>query len=100
MKSTHFSMTHEGKFTWVSHNCQEVTGWAAEEIIGRSFTEFIMPEELPAMVENRKRRSPGRTIEYFTYMILKDGTPCRAVVKALDTPENTVGCVTVLDDMP
>lgn len=98
MKTTYFSMSHEGLFTWVSRECEQVSGWKPDEVIGHAFTEFILPEELPVMLANRKNRASGRTIEYFTYIIQKDGVPCRAVVRALDTPENTVGSVTVLQN--
>lgn len=98
MKTAFFSLTHEGIFTWVSKDCNLVNGFVPSELIGHPFIEFVAPEELFDMLINRKNRTTGRTAEYFTYILTKDGARKRAVLKVLDTPENTVGNVTVLDE--
>ena len=42
-----FSMAADGRITYMSESVQRITGWAADEVVGRSFTELVPPEELP-----------------------------------------------------
>ena len=69
MKTAFFSLDHAGVFTWVSDNVEGVSGWPKQEMIARSFTEFMLQEDLPIIMESRKRREPGRVAEYFTHIL-------------------------------
>jgi PAS domain S-box-containing protein len=42
-----FSLSADGRITYMSESVERITGCAADDVIGRSFTELVPPEELP-----------------------------------------------------
>jgi PAS domain S-box-containing protein len=88
-----YTVNHGGYVTWIAMNVHDVFGWKQDEVIGRHFFDFIPAEDHAQVLENRKHRDPGRTDEYFTHIIAKDGKKMPVRIKVLQTPENTVGYI-------
>lgn len=44
-------VSQEGIYTYVGENIQEVLGFTPQQVEGRSFTEFIHPDDLPSLLE-------------------------------------------------
>jgi len=40
-----YSLSNDGRFSYISPNCTEVLGYGTEEIIGRPFAAFVHPED-------------------------------------------------------
>ncbi len=54
-----FAVDAEGRFTYISPVIQKVGGLSPAEVLGRSFTEFIHPEDLPQLLESFGRTLSG-----------------------------------------
>ena len=88
-----YTVNHEGVVTWISKSVFEIMGWLPEEVIGKHFFFFIPPDHHEDMVQRRLNRQSGITDEYFTEVLRKDGNREPVRIKALQTPENTVGMI-------
>lgn len=63
------AMDMSGVMTFISPAAETITGRPPQDLMGRSVTDFIAPEDLPAVQENFRalvqgRRQPGSPIEY------------------------------------
>jgi two-component system, cell cycle sensor histidine kinase and response regulator CckA len=47
-----FAVTKDGAVSYISPVIESVAGYNPSEVIGRSFTEFIFPEDLPSVLRN------------------------------------------------
>ena len=47
-----WSTDAEGRFTFLSETCERVTGFRADELIGRHFSETVHPDSLPDLLRN------------------------------------------------
>lgn len=71
------------KIIFVNDAIVEITGMPREELIGRSFLEFIAPEFLPDVIDKMKRREKGEPVEdYETEIIIKGGERKKVIVRA------------------
>src|SRR4029079_13741359 len=59
----------KGAVTYVSPSIQRNTGYSEDEIVGRFFTDFIHPEDLPRVMESFHKTLSGG-IEPLEYRIL------------------------------
>ena len=50
-----FAVDAEGVFTYCSPSVESLLGYATDEIIGRSFVEFMHPDDLPALLTSFER---------------------------------------------
>ncbi|MFN8183196.1 MAG: PAS domain S-box protein [Candidatus Nanopelagicales bacterium] len=77
---------------WISESVQGVLGWPAEDLIGRSFREFIHPDDLPLVAEAHKRLNAGEPARMVVRMHTASGVDRRlnALVRPLLDEEGTV----------
>lgn len=63
-------------FKYVNSRLAEIGGYAVEDILGRPFTDYIWPDELPKVAERYRKRIAGEPVPsvYETVLIRKDGT--------------------------
>jgi PAS domain S-box-containing protein len=54
-----FEFDTSGRMTYISSGMQEVSGYSPSEMIGRPFTQFVYPEDLPAVTERIQERPFG-----------------------------------------
>jgi two-component system cell cycle sensor histidine kinase/response regulator CckA len=68
-----FSLDMEGHFTYISPVVERITLYKSEEIIGRSFSDFVHPDDLTELQQSRERLLAGieETSEF--RLIDKDG---------------------------
>lgn len=38
-----------GRITWISESVTSVLGWVPDDLVGRPFSEFVHPEDLPTV---------------------------------------------------
>lgn len=63
-------------FKYVNSRLAEIGGYAMKDILGRPFTDYIWPDELPKVAERYRKRIAGEPVPsvYETVLIRKDGT--------------------------
>ena len=54
-----YSLDENGQVTYVSPVVKDIGGYEPSEVIGRSFTEFIHPDDLPSLIESYKKAVSG-----------------------------------------
>ena len=64
-----FTLDTEGRFTFISPVIERLSVYKTDEIIGRNFTEFVYPDDLPGLVESLNRTMHGK-IESFEFRTL------------------------------
>ncbi|MBU1941002.1 MAG: PAS domain S-box protein [Candidatus Thermoplasmatota archaeon] len=64
------------RITFMGASCYPITGYTPEEVIGRSFTEFVPKKELPKYFMRIKDLVVGKNVNDFeTYILHKNGYP-------------------------
>ncbi len=69
-----FSVDNEGYFTYASPVAEQIWGYKIDEIVGRHFADFVVPEDLPGLAESFKKTLNGQIEPSEFRMINKDGT--------------------------
>jgi PAS domain S-box-containing protein len=64
-----FAIDAEGRYTSLNHAFESVTGWKAQEWIGRAFTDLIDPVSIDAAVERFRASRSGAQDGYSEYRI-------------------------------
>ncbi len=85
----------DGRYIDVNEEYVKLTGYKKEEIIGRHFTEFVVEEDRPLVVEyNRKRmRNEGAPSHYEYRLKRKDGKVRDIEIKIIKLPgDKTLAC--------
>jgi len=54
-----YSLDKDGRITYVSPVVKQIGGYSPSEVIGRSFTEFIHPDDLAPLIESFQRTVSG-----------------------------------------
>jgi PAS domain S-box-containing protein len=64
------------KFKYANSRLAEIGGYAVEDILGKPFTDYIWPDELPKVAERYRKRIAGEPVPsvYETMLRRKDGT--------------------------
>ncbi|HXF06809.1 MAG TPA: PAS domain S-box protein, partial [Blastocatellia bacterium] len=55
------SLDPEGRISYVNPSVRAIAGYTPEEVIGRHFTDFVYPEDIPKVEEILNRRRRGDT---------------------------------------
>ena len=69
-----FVVDMAGNLTFVNSVIEHITGYHPAEVVGRPFTEFIFPEDLPTLLDSFERTKAGRLEPLEYRVIAKDGT--------------------------
>lgn len=68
-----FTLDTQGRFTFISPVIERISAYKTDDIIGRNFTDFVYPDDLPGLVESLNRTMRGE-IEPFEFRTLdRDG---------------------------
>jgi PAS domain S-box-containing protein len=59
-----FTLNAEGKFIYISPAIEKYTGFTAEQVIGKSFIDFIFPDDLPGLMASFQRSLNGQMEPY------------------------------------
>ena len=79
-----YSMDLEGNFLSVNRAVESMTGYEAEEVIGKSFALLVVPEELGRTLESFEKAKKGEPQNFETAIFHKDGR--RIWVNITNTP--------------
>ena len=52
----------EGRFTYLNHAAEKLTGYARDELIGESFAKVVAPESLALVTEQVRRKREGEQV--------------------------------------
>lgn len=85
-----YAMDRDGVLTAVNAAGREITGYASEELIGRSYENFIDPETIPAVREQFDRAVQGAAATYESTIITGDGSAMETVGTFLPIIVDTV----------
>lgn len=87
-----FTMSLDGRFTFINRALETNSDWAREDWLGEHFSRFIHPDDMPMVVERMKRIAGGevlasnevrivmksgeiREFEYTTSILMRHGEP-------------------------
>ena len=96
-----YAIDTNGVLTYISPAMESFTGYRPEEVIGKSFSEFLSPDELASALENFQKTLAG-TAEAHEYRILTKSGEKRWVCvssRAIIENDNVVGVQGVLSDI-
>jgi PAS domain S-box-containing protein len=92
----------EGRTTFVNGQVSRMTGYTAEELLGRSATEFVAEASHALLREKLARRREGISEQYELEFRRKDGAPLWAILEAAPVIEpdgRHVGSFAMLTDV-
>ena len=97
----HFSMDKKGVFTYVSENIEQFAHYKTADIIGRSFKNFIFPEDLSWVDENITRILGGAVCNFECRAIRKDTSIniIKASVRPLWVDGSIIGMAGILTNI-
>ncbi|WP_341738963.1 PAS domain S-box protein [Microcoleus sp. CAWBG640] len=85
-----WSVDIQGLLTFVNAAAERIYGYEPPEMIGRSFTEFLLPEHKPLQIQifeqlldNTSVQPPAPNYAYETVHLRKDGTPVHLRVNSI-----------------
>ena len=96
-----YTVDPQGVLTYASPIIEKITGYSAEEVIGRHFSHFIHPDDLPDLVTSFQRSMEG-LIEPFEFRIVhKAGNVCyvRTSSRLLLRDDQKLGLIGVVTDI-
>ncbi|MCH8814950.1 MAG: PAS domain S-box protein [Chloroflexi bacterium] len=68
-----FEVDRYSKITYISPSVRELTGYEPSDGIGRYFTEFVHPEDVPATLEAFRMAGTGNRVPHQTRLLTKSG---------------------------
>jgi two-component system, sensor histidine kinase and response regulator len=79
-----WSLDVEGRFTFVNAAVKQIHGYEPEEMIGRSFSDFLPQEQIAQDLEIFERLVKGESIfQYESTHLAKDGKPIKLMFTAI-----------------
>ncbi len=68
-----YTLDHNAAITYISPNIANISGYSPSEVIGRPFTDFVHPDDLPGRTENFQRVFYGEDLVTEYRLLLKSG---------------------------
>jgi len=68
-----YALDENAMVTYVSPNIESITGYAPTEVLGKQFTEFVHPEDLPGRLEEFRRSLSGANEPHEYRYVTKSG---------------------------
>jgi PAS domain S-box-containing protein len=68
-----YTVDAEGRFTYISHRVKSISGYKPSELLGRPFSDFIHPEDLPVLLEVWRGRRKGGPAPVECRIVMKNG---------------------------
>lgn len=89
-----------GQIEFVNPAYASMLGYSPDQLIGKKPKEFSPPEDRPAMEEQFKLRSQGKTTTYETRLLRADGSQAPVVITAMPRSAETIsGAIAVVTDL-
>ena len=68
-----FQSVPDGQMQWLSPSVADVLGWSPEELVGKNFTDFVNPDDLPAAQKALKSARTNTAYNYQARFLTKGG---------------------------
>ena len=95
-----YTTDDKGVVTYVSPNIEEIAGYHPDEIIGRHFTEFIHPDDLPERMNHFQKALNGDSVATeYRYVTKKGVLWVRTKAKPLTKNDRVIGISGTLIDI-
>lgn len=96
-----YAQDENGVLTYISPVIETIGGYRPEEVVGRSFSEFIHPEDLPALLESFYRTMAGHLEPSEFRAIAKSGEVCwvRSSSRPIYKGDRVMGLRGILTDI-
>jgi PAS domain S-box-containing protein len=65
-----FTLDLEGKFTYLNSECEKIAQYSIHELIGRPFTDVLVPEYIESTINNFQRGLSGKKIPVYEIELL------------------------------
>jgi PAS domain S-box-containing protein len=69
-----FNLDNQGRFTYISPAIERISAYSAEELVGKSFTLFIHPDDLQGLLTTYERTLSGELEPHEFRVLDKDGS--------------------------
>lgn len=97
------SMVVEGRWIieYANPALAHMLGVPVSEIVGRSIEDFLHPDDIPRLLESRKKRLEGLTTSYEVRFLRKDGSALPALITGVPriVDNRPVGGIMVITDL-
>jgi PAS domain S-box-containing protein len=98
-----WSADAQGCYTFVNGAVKQIYGYAPEEMLGRSFADFVLAEQLTKDLEIFQQLLQGASVfQYETTHLAKDGRPIQLMFNAIalrDTEGRVIGTTGTASDI-
>ncbi len=96
-----YTLDPGGNVTYISPTIEQMSKYRVEEILGRNFTEFIHPEDLPGIIESYNRTMTGIFEPYEFRIMDKDGSLhyVRTSSRLVMDGDQVIGLTALMTDM-
>jgi len=98
-----WSVDAQGRYTFVNSAVKQIYGYEPQDMLGRSFAEFTLPEQIGKDLEVFERLIQGESVfQYETTHLAKDGKPIQLMFNAIalrDSQGNIVGTTGTASDI-
>jgi len=69
-----FRASNQGITEWISPSVEAFTGWKPDDLIGRDFTSFVHPDDVPNLRRGQEKYLAGRSARYNLRVLCADGS--------------------------
>ena len=96
-----FGVDLDGQISYISPVITSLSGYHPDEVIGRSFTEFIYPEDLPALAKSFEHTLAGQLQPSEYRIMTKSGDLCwvRSSSRPIQDDNKTIGLQGLITDI-
>jgi two-component system, cell cycle sensor histidine kinase and response regulator CckA len=96
-----FSLDAEGRFSYVSPIIESITGYTVSEVVGRPFTSFVHPEDLPSLQKSFANTAAGIEAPFEFRVFSKTGKVlwCRSSSRRVLSGDRVVGITGIVQDI-
>jgi PAS domain S-box-containing protein len=96
-----FSLDAEGRFSYVSPIIENISGYTVSEVVGKTFTSFVHPEDLQALVSSFANTAAGIEAPFEFRVFSKNGNVlwCRSSSRRVLSGDRVVGITGIVQDI-
>jgi two-component system cell cycle sensor histidine kinase/response regulator CckA len=96
-----FSLDAEGRFSYVSPIIESISGYTVPEVVGRPFTSFVHPDDLPSLQKSFANTAAGVEAPFEFRVFSKNGKVlwCRSSSRRVVSGDRVVGISGIVQDI-
>lgn len=93
-----FTLDRQGNYTWICETIKQVSGYAAEEVIGTNISKYVHPDDLSPLVIEINSAPIGLTLRSTFRVVDKNQDVLLVDCKRLVTPDAVLGIFYVITE--